>query len=69
MTDQPSLIAVGDAGVHRSACWLPVAATGLGEAAEALRKRAVGEGRHDAAVKVAEEIAKRPEAAEGSVIA
>ena len=68
VTEQPSLTAVGDAGVHRSACWLPVAATGLGEAAEALRRRAVVDGRHDAAVKVAEEIAERPEAAEGSVI-
>jgi oligopeptide/dipeptide ABC transporter ATP-binding protein len=67
ITDQPELIAVGDSGAHRSACWLPAAASGLAEDAEALRRRAVGQGRSDAALKVAEEIADRPESA-GSVI-
>jgi peptide/nickel transport system ATP-binding protein len=69
LTEQPVLTAVGDLGVHRSACWLPTAAIGIGEQAEAERRRAVGQGRTDAAVKVAEEIAERPEAAEGSVVA
>jgi oligopeptide/dipeptide ABC transporter ATP-binding protein len=68
LTDEPALTAVGDAGAHRSACWLPASATGLADDAEAQRRLAVGKGRHEAAVKVAEEIAERPEAAEGSVI-
>ncbi len=67
LTDEPSLIAVGDAGEHRSACWLPVAAAGTEAEAEEIRRRAVGAGRHDAAAKVAEEIASAPES-EGSVI-
>jgi len=67
LTDEPSLIAVGDAGEHRSACWLPVAAAGTEAEAEELRRRAVGAGRHDAAAKIAEEIASAPES-EGSVI-
>ncbi len=67
LTDEPSLIAVGDAGEHRSACWLPVAAAGTEAEAEELRRRAVGAGRHDAAAKIAEEIASAPES-EGRVI-
>jgi len=67
LTEEPSLVAVGDAGEHRSACWLPVAAAGTAAEAEEIRRRAVGAGRHDAAVKVAEEIASAPES-EGSVI-
>jgi oligopeptide/dipeptide ABC transporter ATP-binding protein len=67
LTDEPSLIAVGDAGEHRSACWLPVAAAGTEAEAEEIRRRAVGAGRHDAAAKIAEEIASAPES-EGSVI-
>ena len=68
LTEQPDLVAVGAAGAHRSACFLPVRAVGLGEEAEGLRKSAVDEGRHAAAAEVAEEIAARPEAAEGSVV-
>ncbi|HEX9031099.1 MAG TPA: ABC transporter ATP-binding protein [Streptosporangiaceae bacterium] len=68
MTDEPALLAVGDAGGHRSACWLPAAATGLGEEAEALRTEAVGAGRTSKAAQVAEAIAAAPES-EGSVIA
>ena len=64
---EPKLFAVGDEGLHRSACFLPVGATGLGAESEALRKNAVGQGRHAAAVEVAQAIAASPEA-EGSVI-
>jgi oligopeptide/dipeptide ABC transporter ATP-binding protein len=67
LTDQPDLIAVGAAGEHRSACWLPVSASGTAADAEEIRRRAVAEGRHDAAAKVAEAIAAAPES-EGSVI-
>jgi oligopeptide/dipeptide ABC transporter ATP-binding protein len=67
LTEEPSLTAVGAAGEHRSACWLPVAAAGTAAEAEEIRRRAVGAGRHDAAAKVAEEIASAPES-EGSVI-
>jgi oligopeptide/dipeptide ABC transporter ATP-binding protein len=68
LTDTPPLAAVkGEAG-HRSACWLPPSAVGMTEEAEALRVRAVGDGRHAEAAKVAEAIAASPEA-EGSVIA
>jgi oligopeptide/dipeptide ABC transporter ATP-binding protein len=68
LTEEPQLIAVGAAGEHRSACWLPANAAGTAEEAEELRKRAVAEGRHDAAAKVAASIAAAPES-EGSVIA
>jgi hypothetical protein len=68
LTEQPDLVAVGAAGAHRSACFLPARAVGLSEETEELRKSAVAEGRHAAAAEVAEEIAARPEAAEGSVI-
>jgi len=68
LTEQPELVAVGEAGVHRSACFLPTRAVGLGDETEELRRSAVGEGRHAAAAEVAEAIAASPEA-EGSVIA
>jgi oligopeptide/dipeptide ABC transporter ATP-binding protein len=68
LTEEPPLAAVGDAGAHRSACWLPPNAIGLAEEAEAQRRLAVAQGRHEAAIKIAAEIAERPEAAEGSVI-
>jgi oligopeptide/dipeptide ABC transporter ATP-binding protein len=68
LTEEPTLTPVGDDGFHQSACWLPVSAAGLSEEAEEARKRSVGEARGEAAAKVAEEIADRPEA-EGSVIA
>jgi hypothetical protein len=68
LTEEPHLTAVGSAGEHRSACWLPVAAAGTAGDAEEIRKRAVEQGRHDAAAKVAEAIAAAPES-EGSVIA
>jgi oligopeptide/dipeptide ABC transporter ATP-binding protein len=67
LTEQPKLVAVGSAGAHRSACFLPVAAIGLGGDTEDLRKKAVSEERHAAAAEVAEKIAAAPEA-EGSVI-
>ena len=66
--DEPKLAPVGDAGAHRSACWLPAAALGTSEAAEEARKRAVLEGRHADALKIAEAIAEAPES-ESSVIA
>ena len=68
LTDEPSLTAVAEDGFHRSACWLPVTAAGLSAEAEEARRRTVGEGRHQAAAKIAEAIAESPEA-EGSVIA
>jgi len=68
LTDQPRLAPVGDSGSHTSACWLPVTAAGLASEAEELRRRAVEQGRKEAAARIAEEIAERPEA-EGSVIA
>jgi oligopeptide/dipeptide ABC transporter ATP-binding protein len=67
LSEEPNLVAVGSAGEHRSACWLPVAAAGTEAEAEEIRRRAVTQGRHDAAVKVAEAIASAPES-EGSVI-
>ena len=68
LTDQPRLVPVSDDGRHLSACWLPATAAGLAGEAEELRRRAVERGRNEAAAKVAEAIAKRPES-EGSVIA
>ncbi|MDX6434616.1 MAG: peptide/nickel transport system ATP-binding protein [Streptosporangiaceae bacterium] len=49
-SDEPPLLAVGDPGEggrrpHRSACWLPPAALGVGPEAERIRRRAVAEGR------------------------
>jgi oligopeptide/dipeptide ABC transporter ATP-binding protein len=67
LTEEPSLTAVGSVGEHRSACWLPAQAAGTAAEAEEIRRRAVGAGRHDAAAKIAEEIASAPES-EGSVI-
>lgn len=68
LTDQPRLAPVSDDGHHLSACWLPATAAGLAGEAEELRRRAVERGRKEAASKIAEDIAKRPES-EGSVIA
>jgi oligopeptide/dipeptide ABC transporter ATP-binding protein len=68
LAEQPNLIPVGDAGEHRSACFLPAAAIGLSQEAEDLRKQTVEMGRHDQAAKIAEAIAAAPES-EGSVIA
>jgi oligopeptide/dipeptide ABC transporter ATP-binding protein len=68
LTEEPNLVAVGAAGAHRSACFLPTRALGLSEETEELRRSAVGDGRHAAAAEVAEAIAASPEA-EGRVIA
>ena len=68
LAEEPKLLAVGAAGFHRSACFLPAGALGLASETEELRRRAVAEGRHAAAAEVAEAIAASPEA-EGSVIA
>jgi oligopeptide/dipeptide ABC transporter ATP-binding protein len=68
LTDQPRLAPVSDDGHHLSACWLPATAAGLAAEAEELRRRAVERGRNEAAAKIAEDIAKRPEY-KGSVIA
>jgi hypothetical protein len=67
LTEEPQLVAVGSAGAHRSACFLPVSAIGLGGETEELRKKAVSEERHAAAAEVAEKIASAPES-EGTVI-
>jgi len=66
LADQPGLIPVGDAGEHRSACWLPATAIGLTDAVEAQRARAVELGRTDRSASIARAIAAAPEAA-GSV--
>jgi peptide/nickel transport system ATP-binding protein len=69
ITDQPPLIPVGDAGEHRSACWLPATATGLSDDAEHQRTRAVEQGRTTPrATELARAIANTPET-EGKVIA
>jgi oligopeptide/dipeptide ABC transporter ATP-binding protein len=68
LTDEPSLVPVAESGTHTSACWLPAAAAGTADAAEAVRRRAVLTGRHADAARIAEAIAERPES-EGSVIA
>ena len=68
LTDQPNLVQVSESGTHLSACWLPAAAAGTAEAAEAIRRRAVLTGRNADSARIAEAIAERPEA-EGSVIA
>ena len=68
LTEQPRLMPVSDDGHHVSACWLPAKAAGLAAEAEELRRRAVGLGRNEAAAKIAEAIAERPES-KGSVIA
>ncbi len=68
LAEQPNLVPVGDAGEHRSACFLPAAAIGLSDEAEDLRKQTVQMGRHADAMQVAEAIAAAPES-EGSVIA
>ncbi|HEV2372138.1 MAG TPA: ABC transporter ATP-binding protein [Streptosporangiaceae bacterium] len=67
LTEEPDLRVVGEDGYHASACWLPVAAAGLSEDAEDLRRRTVAEGRSEAAAEVAEAIAASPES-EGSVL-
>ncbi len=67
LSEEPSLAPVGDAGEHRSACFLPAAAIGLSDEVESLRRRTVELGRSGAAAKVAEAIAAAPES-EGSVI-
>jgi oligopeptide/dipeptide ABC transporter ATP-binding protein len=68
LAEEPTLMPVGDAGEHRSACFLPAAAIGLTDEAERLRRHTVELGRTSAAAKVAEAIAAAPES-EGSVIA
>jgi oligopeptide/dipeptide ABC transporter ATP-binding protein len=68
LTDQPNLVPVSEVGSHLSACWLPAAAAGTAEAAEAIRRRAVLTGRNADSARIAEAIAERPES-EGSVIA
>jgi hypothetical protein len=60
LTEEPELRQVRDFS-HLSACWLPVAAAGVGDDAEELRAETVREGRMGAAVEVAETIAASPE--------
>src|SRR5499427_3896870 len=56
LSEEPQLVAVGSSGAHRSACFLPVSAIGLGGDTEELRKKAVSEDRHAASAEVAEKI-------------
>ena len=63
LAEEPRLVPVGEAGFHRSACWLPAAAAGLSDEAEAVRRRSVSEGRSAATDRVVtEQIASGPEA-------
>lgn len=67
ISDTPPLVALeSEAGGHRSACWLPRAALGLGANAEELRDGAVAAGRTGRARAVAEASAATIEA-RGSV--
>jgi len=59
--EEPELLRIGNDGGHTSACWLPAEAAGVGEPAEELREQVVREGRHGAAVEVAQAIAANPE--------
>jgi len=59
--EEPEPRHVGTEGGQISACWLPAAAAGVGEAAEELREQVVREGRSGAAVEVAQAIAANPE--------
>ncbi len=55
ISEMPQLITVpSDAGGHRSACWLPPQATGLGRDAEEMRGQAVGSDRSGRAKAIAE---------------
>jgi oligopeptide/dipeptide ABC transporter ATP-binding protein len=62
LTEEPELRQIRDFS-HLSACFLPVAAIGVGGDAERLRAEAVSEGRAGPAVEVAEAIAAAPEVA------
>ena len=67
ISEMPPLITLeGEGGGHRSACWLPPAATGLGAEAEELRVAAVAAGRTGRAKVIAEASAAAIEA-RGSV--
>ena len=67
ITETPPLVTLpSEAGDHRSACWLPRSALGLGAAAEESRAEAVTVGRTDRARAVAEASAATIEA-RGSV--
>ena len=63
VTEEPELARIGPDPGHSSACWLPAEAAGVGAPAEELREQVVREGRHGAAVEVAEAIAASPEVA------
>ena len=68
ISETPPLITLeSEAGGHRSACWLPRAALGLGADAEESRAEAVAAGRTDRARAVAEASAATIEA-RGSVV-
>jgi oligopeptide/dipeptide ABC transporter ATP-binding protein len=67
ISETPPLIMVGsEGGGHRSACWLPPRATGLGDDAEELRQQAVAAHRSGLAQAVAEAAMARVESG-GSV--
>jgi oligopeptide/dipeptide ABC transporter ATP-binding protein len=67
ISEAPPLVTLqSEAGGHRSACWLPRAAIGLGAESEELRGAAVAAGRSDRAKAVAEASAASIEA-RGSV--
>jgi peptide/nickel transport system ATP-binding protein len=62
VAEEPELRQIRDFS-HLSACFLPVAATGVGTEAEHLRAESVAEGRLGTAVEVADAIAASPEVA------
>jgi len=63
ITEAPPLVTLqSEAGGHRSACWLPRTALGLGAQAEESRDAAVVNGRSDRARAVAEASAATIEA-------
>jgi len=64
VTEEPDLRQIGPDTAHRSACWLPASAAGVGGQAEQIREKTVREGRMGAAVEVAEAIAAAPEVQE-----
>ena len=67
LAEEPHLRAVADDSRHRSACWLPAAAAGVGGEAEDLRGRTVAAERTGEAAKIAAAIADAPGAGKGAI--
>jgi oligopeptide/dipeptide ABC transporter ATP-binding protein len=67
IAEEPPLRAVGGGGAHRSACWLPTAATGVGDEAEDLRGRTAAASRTQEAAKATAAITESPDADRGVI--